>query len=58
MTVGWITDDGDWEIAAFVKNLTDEENEVMGFDISLLCGRSELAVGPPRWYGITLRRNF
>lgn len=50
--------DANWEFAAFVNNLTDEENEVMGFDISLFCGCSEIAVGEPRWWGVSARRNF
>ena len=48
----------EWEFAAFVHNLTDEENEIMGFDISLFCGCSEIAVGEPRWWGVSARRNF
>ncbi|MBE9540040.1 MAG: TonB-dependent receptor [Proteobacteria bacterium] len=50
--------DNNWEFAAFVNNLTDEENEVMGFDISLFCGCSEIAVGEPRWWGLSARKNF
>lgn len=56
--LSYVTDDGAWELAAFVDNLTDEENEVMGFDISLFCGCSELAVGSPRWWGLQVRHNF
>jgi iron complex outermembrane receptor protein len=48
----------DWEVAAFMHNVTDEENEVMGFDISLFCGCSEIAVGEPQWWGFSARRNF
>jgi iron complex outermembrane receptor protein len=50
--------ESNWEFAAFVHNLTDEENEVMGFDISLFCGCSEIAVGEPRWWGVSARKNF
>ena len=48
----------DWEVAAFMHNVTDEQNEVMGFDISLFCGCSEIAVGEPQWWGFSARRNF
>jgi iron complex outermembrane receptor protein len=48
----------DWELAAFMHNVTDEENEVMGFDISLFCGCSEIAVGEPQWWGFSARKNF
>jgi hypothetical protein len=47
-----------WELAAFMHNITDEENEVMGFDISLFCGCSEIAVGEPQWWGFSARMNF
>jgi iron complex outermembrane receptor protein len=50
--------DNRWEVAAFVNNLTDEQNEVMGFDISLFCGCSEIAVGEPRWWGVSAQFNF
>ena len=50
--------DSNWEFAAFVNNLTDEENEIMGFDLSLFCGCSEIAVGEPRWWGVSARKNF
>jgi iron complex outermembrane receptor protein len=56
--IAYTTGDGNWELAAFVNNATDEENEVMGFDISLFCGCSEIAVGEPRWWGVSARRNF
>jgi iron complex outermembrane receptor protein len=58
LRLSYLTREGDWEIAAFMNNVTDEENEVMGFDISLFCGCSEIAVGEPRWWGISLQRNF
>ena len=50
--------DNRWEVAAFVNNLADEQNEVMGFDISLFCGCSEIAVGEPRWWGVSAQFNF
>ena len=56
--VAYTTANGDWELAAFMNNVTDEENEVMGFDISLFCGCSEIAVGEPQWWGVSARRNF
>ena len=56
--LSYVTDDEAWEIAVFIDNLTDEENEVMGFDISLFCGCSELSVGTPRWWGLQVRHNI
>ena len=56
--ISYTSPDNRWEVAAFVNNLTDEENEVMGFDISLFCGCSEIAVGEPRWWGVSAQFNF
>ena len=56
--ISYTTGSADWELAAFVKNLTDEEYAVTGFDISVFCGCSEIATGNPRWWGLSLRRNF
>jgi iron complex outermembrane receptor protein len=51
--VSWTSEDDAWQLAAFVDNFTDEQNEIMGFDISLFCGCSEIAVGKPRWWGVS-----
>jgi len=56
--VSYTSPDNRWEIAAFVNNLTNEQNEVMGFDISLFCGCSEIAVGEPRWWGVSAQFSF
>lgn len=56
--VSYTSDDEAWEIAAFVENVTDEEYGIMGFDISLFSGGSEIAAGAPRWWGVSARRNF
>ena len=56
--VSYTSEDQDWELAAFVKNITDEEYAVTGFDISLFCGCSEITAGEPRWWGVSVRRNF
>jgi iron complex outermembrane receptor protein len=56
--LSYVTADEAWELAAFVKNVTDERNNTIGFDISLFCGCSEIMTGPPRWWGVQVRRNF
>lgn len=58
LRLSYLTPDGKWEFAAFANNITDEQNEVMGFDISLFCGCSEIAVGEPRWWGVSAQMNF
>ncbi len=46
--------DGPWELALWVKNLTEEEYRVSGSDLSAL-GIINVTVNPPRTYGVTLR---
>lgn len=49
--------DGRWELAAFVKNLADEEYVVDAFDVADF-GFDELVYGDPRTYGISLTYRF
>ncbi len=49
---------GNWELAAFVKNVTDERYRTIGFDLATLCGCNEDAYGPPRWAGVTFKIKF
>lgn len=46
-----------WELAAFVKNLADEEYIVDAFDVSDF-GYDELVYGDPRTYGVSLTYRF
>lgn len=46
-----------WELATFVKNLTDEEYVVDAFDVSDF-GFDELVYGDPQTYGISLTYRF
>ena len=46
-----------WEIAAFIKNLTDEEYIVDAFDVADF-GYDELVYGNPQTYGISLSYKF
>jgi iron complex outermembrane receptor protein len=58
LRLSYVTEDSKWEVDAFVENVTDEEYGIMGFDISLFCGCSEVAAGTPRWWGVSVRRNL
>ena len=55
---GYAADGGRWELAAFVKNVTDERYRTIGFDLATLCGCNEDAYGAPRWAGVSLKINF
>jgi iron complex outermembrane receptor protein len=46
-----------WEITGWVRNLTDEGYNVVGFDVPTINGYAGVNA-PPRQYGITLRLDF
>jgi iron complex outermembrane receptor protein len=56
--LSWLNSSGSLELAAYVKNFTDEENKVTAIDLSGLCGCTEQAYGMPKTYGLQARYNF
>ena len=48
--VGWVSADERWEVAAFGRNLGDEEYMVYAFDLSFF-GFNEEMIGTPRAFG-------
>ena len=50
--VSYTTMDEKLEVAAFVKNLTDEEYRVYTFDFTPIAGFNQQFFGPPRWWGV------
>ncbi|MCR8922641.1 TonB-dependent receptor [Dasania sp. GY-MA-18] len=54
----WEGHDGVWALDLFVDNVFDERYNVIGFDLSTVCGCSEEAQGKPRWAGASVRYNF
>jgi iron complex outermembrane receptor protein len=53
--VGYTSASENWEIAGFVKNLTDEYYRAYSFDTSPDFGALEDVPGIPRWVGASLR---
>jgi len=51
-------DDGATELALFGKNLLDREYLVSGVDFSASFGQATRFVGPPRIYGLEIRRRY
>jgi len=49
--------DENWEVAAFVKNLTDETYRVYSADVGSL-GYIDSVYAQDRWYGVQFRYNF
>lgn len=56
--VGWRTEDERWSGTFGVRNLTDENAGVIGYDLATLCGCNELSFQPPRTYGVSLKYAF
>jgi iron complex outermembrane receptor protein len=56
--IGYAAENGRWEVAAFVNNLTEEEYRVYAFDSSLFAGVVAGVYGKPRTYGVTASWRF
>jgi len=56
-TVSWSSADDSWEVAAFGRNLGDEEYLVYAFDLSFF-GFNEEMLGTPQSYGIDVTYRF
>ncbi len=54
LRAGYIANNGQWEIAAFARNITDEENLKGGIDFNNNTGY----VNEPRIFGLNFRMNF
>lgn len=56
--LGWVSDDGRLEAAAYATNLTDELYFFGAAAIGDSTGAFQITAGPPRMYGVELRYNF
>jgi iron complex outermembrane receptor protein len=54
---GFRAENDAWEVTGWVRNLTDEEWNVVGFDVPTINGFAGVN-GPPRQYGLTVRLHF
>jgi outer membrane receptor protein involved in Fe transport len=54
LRAGYIANNGQWELAAFARNITDEENLKGGIDFNNNTG----FVNEPRIFGLNFRMNF
>jgi iron complex outermembrane receptor protein len=57
-SVTWSAVDSGWRVSAFVRNITDERYQTIGFDSAPNCGCSIEAYGLPRTYGVTVGARF
>jgi iron complex outermembrane receptor protein len=56
--LSWSDAENLWNVAVYADNITDEDNSVIGFDVSGFYGSSQESYARPRSYGVTARRNF
>ncbi|PCI52792.1 MAG: TonB-dependent receptor [Alphaproteobacteria bacterium] len=56
--VGWTSEDGDWAVSLFGKNLFNNVYDIVGFDLSQICGCNLQSQGRPRWLGINVKHDF
>lgn len=54
LRAGYVANGGQWELSAFARNITDEENLKGGIDFNNLTG----FVNEPRIFGLNFRMNF
>jgi iron complex outermembrane receptor protein len=48
----------DWLTTLAVRNLTDERAGVQGFNLTTLCGCNEVSYRAPRYYSLSIRKEF
>ena len=54
----WESSNQDWLATLAVRNLTDENAGIQGFDLATLCGCNEISYRAPRLYSVGLRYSF
>lgn len=56
--LSWISGDGGLRVDVFGRNLTDEVYDMIGFDLSQVCGCNLQAQGRPQWWGVSVNKQF
>jgi iron complex outermembrane receptor protein len=56
--ISWLSSDDHWRVTGYVKNISDERYQTVGFDSAANCGCSIEAYGMPRTYGLSLNAKF
>jgi len=54
----YVTENGDWELYAFLNNAFDEEYKTYTFDFTIPFGFNQRGFGPPSWWGAGFRYNW
>ena len=56
--LSWQSTDEKLSASLAIRNLTDERAGIMGFDLVTLCGCNEVSYRAPRYYSISVKREF
>jgi len=56
--ISWTDAEGEWSATAFVDNVTNSGDAVIGFDVSGFYGTSQVSYLKPRTYGVSLSKHF
>lgn len=56
--LAWLSADDSWTLKAYVRNLFEKNYVETAFDIATLCGCSEIQYSKPRWWTVSLRKEF
>ena len=57
LRTGFRAEDSLWDVSFWVTNVTDEQWNVVGFDVPIVGGYTGV-LAPPRQYGATFRLKF
>ena len=55
LRLSYMSGDDQWEMAAFVHNIADEEYRIYTFDFTGTFGFNQQAFGKPRWAGVSFK---
>ena len=56
--ISWMSENGGFEVAAFVKNITDKVNRIYAFDLTGTLGYIQESYRTPRTFGAAVTVNF
>ncbi len=56
--VSWLSADKSLKLKAYVRNLFEENYVETAFDIATLCGCSQIQYSKPRWWTVSIRKEF
>jgi len=56
--IGWMTADESLAVALDLRNISDENAGIHGYDLATLCGCNEVSYRPPRYWGMNVKYSF